>query len=555
MSHLLEKRIRCLLINSKFSTFSFCSLEDVCKLVGAKYPTPPLGLMTVAALLPQQWEFKLLVENVEPLRDEHFEWADIVCTGGMLFQQRGVLSIIEKAHQHGCPVVVGGPDPTSQPHFYESADYLVLGEGEVTISMFLQDLEKGCKSGKYQSSERPDMTEAVAPRFDLIRFKDYLWVGIQYSRGCPFNCEFCDIIELYGRKPRTKTPEQIIGELQTLFDLGYRGQITFVDENFIGKKKQVKKLLLVIREWSEAKNFPFFFMVQASLDLADDEELLKMMEDVDIRFVWFGIETPEDEALKLIQKKQNINKPIVESIKKLYSYGMTVDASFIMGFDNETDRIADGMINCIQDAGIPVALVGLLYALPNTQLGRRLKREGRLYEESLKMKDDDIAQLTSGLNFTTTRPRLDILRDFIQVLKHIYEPRNYFKRATYTATHLRRVKKYRPGVMETLWIIKGYLGVCNKIGFSKTTAWPYWKMLFTVLFRNPSGVEAGVTFAAMYLHLRKYIKIIIDLTNRKTEFIESYGEECYHQLRFQDTMNSTFCNKTNGNGVKSKAPG
>ena len=209
MNNLLKKGTRCLIVQSKFSEFSYWNYVDICKITGAKYPAAPLGLLTVAALLPQQWDFKLVDANAESLLAEHFEWADIVCVGGMLPQQQSMLSIIDTAHQHDCPVVVGGPDPSSQPNLYQSADYLVQGEGEVTIPMFIQDLEKGCKSGEYKSDDMADMTEAVVPRFDLIRFQDYIQVGIQYSRGCPFNCEFCDIIELYGRKSRTKTQSSI----------------------------------------------------------------------------------------------------------------------------------------------------------------------------------------------------------------------------------------------------------------------------------------------------------------------------------------------------------
>ena len=208
MMNLLEKGTRCLIVQSEFSKFSFWNYVDICEITGAKYPAAPLGLLTVAALLPQQWEFKLVDANVETLLPEHFEWADIVCLGGMLPQQHSMLAIIDEAHRYGCPVVVGGPDPTSQPELYRSADYLVQGEGEITIPMFIQDLEKGCESGDYKSDDYADMSESVVPRYDLIRFQDYIQVGIQYSRGCPFNCEFCDVIELYGRKSRTKTPDR-----------------------------------------------------------------------------------------------------------------------------------------------------------------------------------------------------------------------------------------------------------------------------------------------------------------------------------------------------------
>ena len=527
MKNLLEKRTRCLIVQSEFSKFSFWNYVDICKLVGAKYPAAPLGLMTVAALLPQQWEFKLVDANVEPLLNEHFEWADIVGAGGMLPQQQSMFSIIDKAHQYGCPVVVGGPDPSSQPNLYKSADYLVQGEGEVTIPLFIQDLEKGCKSGEYRSDDRADMTDGVVPRFDLIRFQDYIQVGIQYSRGCPFNCEFCDIIELYGRKSRTKTPEQIIKELQTLYDLGYRGHIDFVDDNFIGNKKNVRKVLPAIKEWSEVNNYPFYFSTESSINLADDENLLQMMKDVDFRFVFLGIETPEDEILKLTNKTTNVNVPIGKAVNKIYSYGMIVNAGFIIGFDNETDQTAENMIKCIQDSGICMAMLGTLYALPNTQLTRRLKREGRLFEDGSTLRDihTEIDQMTSGLNFITTRPRIDVLGDYIHVIKYIYEPKRYYERATYMGLHLKPDYKYRPTIRRMLKLAKAFLKLCVKAGFNKTTGWLYWKTLLTVIFKNPGAIEATVNLAAMFIHFHKMSKFIIDLTTKEIKSIESCGDE------------------------------
>ncbi|MBN2541254.1 B12-binding domain-containing radical SAM protein [bacterium] len=529
MKNLLEKGTRCLIVQSEFSAFSFWNYVDICEIVGAKYPAAPLGLMTVAALLPQQWEFKLIDANVEPLLDEHFEWADIVCTGGMLPQQQGMFSIIDKAHRYGCPVVVGGPDPTSQPQLYRSADFLVLGEGEVTIPMFIQDLGKGSKSGEYQSDEKADMTRAAIPRFDLIRFQDYIQVGIQYSRGCPFNCEFCDIIELYGRKSRTKTPEQIINELQTLYDLGYRGHIDFVDDNFIGNQKNVKKVLPAIKEWSDVNNYPFYFSTESSINLADDEGLLQMMKDVDFRFVFIGIETPEDEILKLANKTANLNIPVEKAVNKIYSYGMIVNGGFIIGFDNETDQTAENMIKCIQDSGICMAMLGTLYALPNTQLTRRLKREGRLFEDSstLRETNTEIDQMTSGLNFATTRPRIDVLKDYIRVIKYIYDPKHYYQRATYTGIQLKPDYKYKPTARKMLKLTKAFLKLCAKAGFSKTTGWLYWKTLLTVIVKNLKAIEPTVNLAAMFIHFHKMSKFIIELTTKEMKSIEMTGEEKY----------------------------
>jgi len=536
MKNLMEKGTRCLIIQTEFSTFSYWNYVDVCKLAGAKYPAAPLGLLTVAAMLPQHWEFKLVDANVEQLKAEHIEWADIVCIGGMLPQQQSMISIIDKVHQYDCPVVVGGPDPSSQPDLYQSADYIVHGEGEVTIPMFIEDLGKGCRSGEYKSDTMADMTKAVVPRFDLIRFQDYIQVGIQYSRGCPFNCEFCDIIELYGRKSRTKSPEQVIKELQTLFDLGYRGHVDFVDDNFIGNKKNVKKVLPVIREWSEANKYPYYFSTESSINLADDENLMQMMKDVDFRFVFIGIETPEDEILKLTNKKINLNRSMVKAIKKVYSYGMIVNGGFIIGFDTETDRTAVNMIQCIQDSGICMAMVGKLYALPKTQLTRRLGREGRLFEKgsTLRDVDTDLDQTTSGLNFVTSRSRLEVLRDYNRVIKYIYTPENYYDRVLYASLNLKPVYKYQPSMRKFLKNIKVFLKICLKVGFSKTTGWFYWKTLFTVIVKNPKALEATVNLAAMFIHFNKHSEFIIDLTAKEIREIESCSEEKYIQSKMQE---------------------
>ena len=530
----MSNKTRCLIVQSEFSAYSFWNYTDVCKLTGAKYPAAPLGLMTAAALLPQQWQFKLLDANVEPVLDEHFEWADIVCTGGMLPQQKGMLSIIDRAHQKGCPVVVGGPDPSSQPELYQSADYLVLGEGEMSIPLFIRDLEKGSLSGAYISDVMTDMTKAVVPRFDLIRFKDYIHVGIQFTRGCPYNCEFCDIIELYGRKPRTKKPDQIINELQTLYDLGYRGHIDFVDDNFIGNRRNVKKVLPAIKEWSEVHNYPFYFTTEATINLADDEDLMQMMKDLDFRFVFIGIESPENEVLKSVQKKSNLNRYISKNVMKIYSYGMVVNAGFILGFDNESDQTAKNLVNCIQESGICMAMLGKLYALPNTQLARRLKAENRLFEEDFLLSKDDtkIDQTTSGLNFITERPRLEILSDYLDILKYIYAPERYYERIILTSLNLNSANKYKPGFFRMIKMAVVFSRVCIKVGFSRITGLLYWKMFVTVLLKNPRAIEAAINLAAMFIHFQKQSKYIIELTCKEINYIKSKGQVSYYNQKF-----------------------
>lgn len=527
MKNYIKTRTNCLMVQSRFSAFSYWNYADVCNLVGAKYPAAPLGLLTVAALLPQQWSFMLVDANIEDVFDEYLEWADIVCLGGMLPQQAGMLAMIHRAHQFDLPVVVGGPDPTSQPELYRSADYLVLGEGEVTIPMFIADLEKGITSGIYQSDTRADMAQAVVPRFDLIRFQDYLQVGIQYSRGCPFGCEFCNIVELFGRAPRTKTPEQIILELQRLYNEGYRGHVDIVDDNFIGNKRSVKNLLMAIRDWSEQRRFPFYFSTECSINLADDENLMQLMQDVDFRYIFVGIETPEETALIQTNKTANINKPVAETVKKINSYGMIVNAGFIIGFDDESDDIAANMIRCIQESGIAMAMLGLLYALPNTALSRRLRDEGRLFENGSLLTSDHTAidQTTNGLNFLTNRPRINILKDYRHVESVIYNPKNYFKRVTQSALQLKSVPIYTPGLFKSLKTAKAFFKLNHRLLKNRLTAWPYIKMLTTVLLRNPKALEAAVNLAAMFLHFHKQSGFIIKHITQEIEAIESRQKE------------------------------
>lgn len=518
--------IKCLLVQTKFSEFGFWNYQEVCDIVGAKYPASPLGLMTVAALLPQNWKFRLIDENVEPLLDDHLKWADIVCTGGMLSQQKSMLNFIRRAHNLDRIVVVGGPDPTSQPDVYLEADFLVLGEGEISIPIFLNDLQKGAKRGRYFSEEKADMLKAVVPRYDLVHFRNYLMMGLQFTRGCPFNCEFCNIIELFGRKPRFKSNDEVINELQSLFNLGYRGQIDIVDDNFIGNKKQVKNLLRKMKTWSHDHKYPFYYSTEASINLADDDELLQLMKDIDFRYVFIGIETPENNTLKEIQKIQNVNKPIQEAVRKLLSFGIVSNGGYIIGIDHESRQIADNMIDSIQKSGICMAMISLLYALPGTQLARRLTSEGRLFQQaSCSIDESVIDQTTSGLNFVTLISRIEILKNFIRVVNVIYEPSNYYKRVVFTGLNLRPDYKYSPNFKTWSIYIRSFLRVCKKAGFNVATGSFYWKMLFTVIFRNPKGIEMAVNLAAMFIHFQKQKHNTISLIKHTIGELERTGEE------------------------------
>jgi len=508
--------LKCLIIHPKFHRFSYWNYTDVCKIAGASYPSAPLGLLTMAAMLPKTWELVLVDENVEPLTNDHLEWADIICTGGMLSQQKKILEVIKTARLLGKPVVVGGPDPTAQPGVYDSADYVVCGEGEITIPLFLEDFKKGVAKGVYRTEELADMKKSVVPRYDLIDFKNYLNIGVQYSRGCPFTCEFCDIIEMYGRKPRLKTNEQILQELQYLYDLGYRGHVDFVDDNFIGNKPSVKQLLPEVERWSKARKYPFFFSTEASINLADDDQLLSMMRNVDFRYVFIGIETPDDNLLKEMGKKQNVRKPIADMVSKILKYGIVVNGGFIMGFDNETSSTKQNMIRLVEESNIPLAMVGLLYALPNTQLTRRLQKEGRISASpALPDGETGIDQFSSGLNFQTLRPKENILLDHADLMNTLYNNKRFFARVTRLGLGINPVLKHKPGLKKILQSIFIFLRLTRHLGFNKKTGLLYWGLLFKVLIKNIRGLETALNYAAMYIHFGKQSEYIVNLARKR----------------------------------------
>ncbi|MFI4961460.1 MAG: radical SAM protein [Hyphomicrobiales bacterium] len=418
-----DRPCRVLMVYPRFASDSFWVYTPACEIVGARYPTAPLGMITVAAMLPSDWEVRLINRNTEDLADGDLEWADMVMTGGMLFQQADSLRITAMAHALGKPVVVGGPDVSSHPYVYKACDFQILGEAESVIDAFLAAWQAGQRSGVFEGEKfQVDVTKTPIPRFDLLKFDQYLYIGVQFSRGCPFTCEFCDIIELYGRNPRAKTNAQMLAELDRLYELGYRGHVDFVDDNLIGNKKAVKAFLPHLKTWLEQHDYPFEFSTEASLNLADDEELLRLMRDANFFAVFVGIESPDTETLMQMRKKQNTRRNIAESVHQIYAHGMFITAGFIVGFDSEKGSIAEPMIELIEEAAVPIAMVGLLYAYSTTQLGRRLAKERRLHEGHDLYETGDGDHCTAGLNFDTLRPRNDVLRDYKQILDRIYDP-------------------------------------------------------------------------------------------------------------------------------------
>ena len=436
----------------------------------------------------------------------------------MMPQQLDCLDLIRRARALGKKVVVGGPDPTSSPHLYMEADHLVLGEGELTVPKFVADLQRGEAKKVYQDGSKADMTQSPTPRFDLLRFNLYNHVGIQFCRGCPFNCEFCDIIELYGRKPRAKTPEQILRELETLHALGYRGHIDLVDDNFIGNKKLVKELLPRIKTWLEERDWPFEFSTEASINLADDPVLLEMMRDVGFFAIFVGIESPDEKTLTAMQKRQNTRRSIVDSIQKIYDHGIFVNAGFIIGFDSEQGRVAQGLIDCIEETAIPASMAGMLYALPNTQLSRRLKKEGRLHEHYDVQPDGETDQCTAGINFVPCRPREEILRDYLAVVETIYAPEAYFGRVLRVGKRLNsRRRRFKPSLGRQVKEFRGFLRLVKKMTLQQSTRGPFWGTLLKALWANPRSIRYTVSMMALYLHFGPFSRFVSQKINQAIE--------------------------------------
>ncbi len=497
-----------LMVFPRFNQNSFWSLQAVCDIYGARCPAPPLGLITLAALLPTSWNIRLINRNCEDVTSADFAWADIVMTGGMLPQRDDSLVVMELCRTHGKPVAVGGPDPMSSPEVYAEADFRVLGEAEGIIHEFIAAWEAGQRTGTFEGKRfQADVTKSPIPRFDLINFNHYLYVGVQFSRGCPFNCEFCDIIELYGRVPRSKTNDQMLAELTALYEAGYRGHVDFVDDNLIGNKKALKRFLPALIAWQQERSYPFQFSTEASMNLADDAQLLQMLKGANFFAIFVGIESPDTDTLIATQKKQNTRRSLQESVHRIYAAGMFVIAGFIVGFDTEKGSVSTGLVDCIEATGIPVSMVGLLTALPNTQLTRRLVTEERLLPFATASGD----QCSGGLNFKTLRPRAEILRDYQAVLEAVFEPEAYFERVRRVCLALQRPDHASKFHLASAIHESKFLA---RLVWRMTVTCPelrphFWKTVTSVARKNPAALESMIILISFYLHMGTFSKIII----------------------------------------------
>jgi radical SAM superfamily enzyme YgiQ (UPF0313 family) len=488
--------MKALLVNPEFPP-TYWSYRYALRFVGKRCAQPPLGLATVAALLPRHWEPRMVDLNVERLRDRDLSAADVVLVTGMHSQRASLHDVLARCRKLGVKTVVGGPYATSEPHLLEEADHLVLGEAEDTLAAFCADLEAGRAPRIVQNEERPDVTKTPIPRYDLLRPGAYHSMSLQYSRGCPFSCEFCDIIVVFGRRPRTKTAEQVEAELDAIEATGFRGSVFFVDDNFIGNKKAVRALLPAIRSWQERHGWPFDFYTEASLNLAEDAALMTAMTEAGFSSVFIGIESPSEEALLETRKNQNIGGSLVDRVHEVLRHGLDVWGGFIVGFDSDGPEIFDRQIEFIEKAAIPEAMVGLLHAIPGTPLEKRLRAEGRLRP----MASTDQFGRT---NFQTRLPEEEVVHGYRRILQSLYEPDRYLNRVR-AMMRVRPAFVSRHGWLQPRKLLAGARAMAVQ-GIAGSYRRSYWRFLREVWRADRQRLAEAVMRAACGHHFIEYTR-------------------------------------------------
>ncbi|MGZ9223019.1 MAG: B12-binding domain-containing radical SAM protein [Anaerolineales bacterium] len=473
---------------------TFWSFKHALKFIRKQASSPPLGLLTVAAMLPSAWEKRLIDLNVCKLTDEDLAWADTALISAMTAQRKSTQQVIARCKTHGLKIVAGGPLFTTEYEQFDLVDHFVLNEAEVTLPPFLRDLEQDCAKRVYSSSQFPDIQQTPAPMWELVDFKRYATMAIQYSRGCPFDCEFCNITALLGHRPRVKTAEQIISELEGLYRLGWRGNLFFVDDNLIGNKKHLKsELLPALIRWRQGK-IGLSCSTEVSINLADDDELMKLMYEAGFDTVFIGVETPDEESLTECNKKQNQHRDLIEDIKRIQRQGMQVQGGFILGFDSDTPSIFQRQIDFIQKSGIVTAMVGLLQAPIGTRLYERLQKEGRLLG---LMSGDNV----DGTTNIIPRMNLDVLhKGYETVINSLYAPGNYYARVK---TFLKEFKAPRVRVAFDFEYILAFVRSIIRLGVLDRERVYYWKLFFWTLLRKPKLFPLAITFAIYGHHFRQ----------------------------------------------------
>ena len=498
--------MRVLLIYPVFPQ-TFWSYDKILELVDRQVLLPPLGMLTVAAILPQEWQFKLVDRNIRKVSEAEWEWAELIIFSAMIVQKQDLLEQIQEAKSRNKLVAVGGPYATSLPDEPKAAgaDFLILDEGEITLPLFVEAIAKGKTSGTFRATEKPDVTITPIPRYELLELDAYDSMSVQFSRGCPFQCEFCDITVLYGRKPRTKEPLQLLKELDYLYELGWRRSIFMVDDNFIGNKRNVKLLLKELKAWQEAHQYPFDFNTEASVDIASDPELMQLMVQCNFNAVFLGIETPDESSLQLTKKFQNTRSSLADTVDQIIRAGLRPMAGFIIGFDGEKKGAGNRIIDFVEEAAIPTAMFGMLQALPLTALWDRLEKENRL-RSSTRL---DINQ-TTLMNFIPTRPIEDIANEYIEAFWSLYEPKTYLDRVYRCFLKLGTPQHESTFTMPKWVDLRALAIVIWRQGIKRNTRWKFWHHLFGIFRHNPAVWEHYLTMCAHNEHFLEYRQIVKD---------------------------------------------
>lgn len=475
---------------------SFWSFKDALKFVSKKAAEPPLGLITVAALLPGNWEKKLIDMNVSRLEDHHLLWADYVFLGGMNIQINSFREVIKRCNKLNVKIVAGGPLATTQYKDFLGVDHFVLNEAEITLPPFLEDLKNGNPGTVYTSDEYPDITYSPVPMWELLEIKKYASLSLQYSRGCPYDCEFCSITMLNGRKPRTKTTTQFLNELETLYKLGWRSSVSIVDDNFIGNKKKLKnETLPAMIKWSKEKNYPFIFITEVSMNLADDEVLMDMMIEAGFNSIFIGVETPNTESLEECGKSQNLKRDLITSIRILQARGFIVSGGFIVGFDNDTGKVFDSQINFIQRSGIVSAMVGLLNAPAGTRLFKRLQSENRL----LDMFSGN--NMDGSMNFIPKMNYKELISGYSRIIQTIYSQKEYYYRLKHFLNNYKPPRWTKNKIRFTE--IRAFIRLIWVLGTLERGKRYFWKLLTYALLKHPQKFPLAMTMAVYGYHYRK----------------------------------------------------
>ena len=475
---------------------SFWSFKDALKFVAKKVAEPPLGLITIAAMLPKDWEKKLIDMNVSKLQDKHILWADYVFLSGMNIQINSFKDVIRRCNTLGVKVVAGGPLATTQHKDFLGVDHFVLNEAEITLPLFLEDLKNGNLKHVYSTEVFPEISTSPIPMWELLEIKKYASLSLQYSRGCPYDCDFCSITMLNGRKPRTKSSKQFISELERIYKLGWRGPVSVVDDNFIGNKRKLKEETLPkLIEWSKQKKYPFNFITEVTINLADDDMLMDMMIETGFNSIFIGIETPSADSLVECGKSQNLKRNLVSSVKKLQQRGFIVSGGFIVGFDNDSSAVFQDQIDFIQTSGIVSAMVGLLNAPNGTKLFKRMQSENRMLDVFAGNNMDGTMNFIPKMNYR------DLMAGYSRIVKTIYSQKEYYYRLKHFLTNYKqpfwnknkiKLKEVRAFMM-LLWLL-GTLEKGKKY---------FWKLFAFSLFKHPNKFPLAMTMAVYGYHFRR----------------------------------------------------